>query len=238
MPSFLAKNRFVEFDYIDADGVITRRRANIGRCYRSSGDTTWLMECFCHLRRGTRHFRSDRVRNLLDGRAEWRLVPDVNVWLEDLWLESTKAAKLPTGLRIKTPPQVLDETTDMVEEAVAALLSEHFHALRALMYVAKADKFFRAPERRLFALFFSRVASLSTRLGGVQERCIKLALELDPPTAGQFHFSVRQVSGQARPYRMAVCATAKAMINTDKKVSAHEAEVFDYIIKKLRPLDE
>lgn len=37
---------------------------------------------------------------------------------------------------------------------------------------------------------------------------------------------------------MAVCASAKAMINTGRKVAEYEKEVIDYLVRKLKPLED
>lgn len=119
-----------------------------------------------------------------------------------------------------------------------SIIDEHFHALRALTYVAKADKAFRAAEKRIFTFFFKRVAGHRMDTPELEALCIKMAFRLDVPSTGQFHYSVRELVRGVRKYRMAVCATAKAMINTDRKVAEYEKEVIDYLVRKLKPLED
>lgn len=245
MPCFQVHNRCVEFEYIDAGGVLTHRKANINVCYRPEWVDFWYAEGFCHLRREKRTFRSDRMMRLWDGSTGWALIADPSAWIEALWLaapvwhvaqeyterSSLRAEEMDRYLAARAEHEALDKQS-------RDIVAQQFHGLRALIYVAKADKAFRAAEKRLFLMFFKRIAHYRMDAGPVEERALKFALEIDPPTTGQFHYSVRQVAQRGRRYRMAVCATAKAMINSDNKVSPYELEVLDYLVRKLKPLDD
>ena len=245
MPRFQVHNRCVEFEYLDADGVLTHRKANISACYRPESVEFWYAEGFCHLRREQRTFRSDRMMRLWDGSTGWALIADPSAWIDSLWLaaparhvaqertegSSLRAEEVDRYLAARAEHETLDEQA-------RDIVAQQFHGLRALIYVAKADKAFRAAEKRLFLMFFKRIAHYRMDAGPVEERALKFALEIDPPTTGQFHYSVRQVEQRGRRYRMAVCATAKAMINSDKKVAPYELEVLDYLVRKLKPLDD
>lgn len=61
--------------------------------------------------------------------------------------------------------------------------------------------------------------------------------KMPEPTSGQFRYYVRQLVDRLPDYRMAVCATARAMINTDKVPTDAEAEAFFHLIDKLQ-IDE
>lgn len=127
---------------------------------------------------------------------------------------------------------------DRFEEEVNSIINQHFHALRALIYVAKADKAYRAAEKRQFNLFFKRTAGHRMDTEALRARCMREAARIDPPSTGQFYYSVRQLIPRTKAYRMAICATAKAMINSDKTVASYEIKVFDYLVRKLKPLDD
>lgn len=239
------QNRCVEFEYFDADGVLTRRKVNASVCYKSAGAGFWYLEGFCHLRCEKRTFRTDRMTRLWDAQQGWAQVSDPSSWLDSLWKSLPAAqARAPAAARRADREEeyerYLEERSEreQVDEEARKIVAEQFHALRALTYVAKADKAFREAEKRLFVMFFKRIAHYRLDADAVEQRAVKFALELDPPTTGQFHYSVRQVAQRGRRYRMAVCATAKAMINTDKKVAPYELEVLDYLVRKLRPLDD
>lgn len=245
MPRFQMHNRCIEFDYFDADGVLTRRKANINACYRQGSVDFWYAEGFCHLRREQRTFRTDRMMRLWDGPSGWAVIANPSAWIESFWASAPegqaaqdraqRAARRQEDAAHTLAIQLQRETLD---EQARDIVAQQFHGLRALMYVAKADKAFRAAEKRLFLMFFKRIAHYRMDAGPLEERAAKFALEIDPPTTGQFHYSVRQVAQRGRRYRMAVCATARAMINTDKKVAPYELEVLDYLVRKLRPLDD
>jgi hypothetical protein len=127
----------------------------------------------------------------------------------------------------KNKQQMIDEEQ--------SIINQHFHALRALLYIAKADKTFREAERRLFTLFFKRVAGHRMDSPELEDACMRRAIRQLPPTFGEFQYSVRQVAERLPDYRRAVCAVAKAMINTDAKPTPVELEGFDYLVKKLLP---
>ncbi|MCK2095210.1 WYL domain-containing protein [Thauera aromatica] len=245
MPRLDLHNRCVELEYVDADGTVTRRKVNLNVGYRSVAAVFWYAEGFCHLRRERRTFRSDRMLRLFDGRGNWSLAADPSGWFESLWLSSPEGGyeRQRQDRRAEREAEAArylaeQQAREQMEEEARSIVGQHFHALRALLYVAKADKAFRSAEKRLFAFFFKRVAGHRMNTGELEARCIKMAMEIDLPTTGQFHYSARQLAPLLRTYRMAVCATAKAMINTDKKVAPYELEVLDYLVRKLRPLDD
>lgn len=255
MPRVDLYNRCVEFDYADADGVLTHRKANLNTGRRPATEAFWYVDGFCHLRRETRTFRSDRMMRLFDGRAGWSAVPNATNWLEGLWRQSAEGvvhqsqrtrsiekaqerALRQERIEIKRERKRAErEAREEFEEEARSIINQHFHALRVLLYVAKADKAFRAAERRLFAFFFTRVAGHRMDTEALRAKCMTLATQIDTPSTGQFHYSVRQLAPRLRTYRMAVCATARAMINSDRAVAPYELEVLDYLVRKLRPLD-
>lgn len=245
MPRFDGCNRCIEFDYVDADGVVTRRMVNVDTFYRPAHEPFWYVAGFCHLRRENRTFRSDRIHALYDKRAGLSKVWDPSAWVESLWLASSEGhheaeRRQRREEREQEAERYLAEQEERwkMDEEAQSIINQHFHALRALLYVAKADKAFRAMEKRLFLFFFKRVAGHRMDTYELEARCLKAAMSLDTPTTGQFHYSVRKLVSGVREYRMAVCATAKAMINSDKKVAAYELEVLGYLTRKLRPLED
>lgn len=234
MPRLSGMNRCIEIEYADADGTFTRRKVNVSSFYRQRHESTWYVEGFCHLRREKRTFRTDRISRLWDVRSGGALVGNATQWVESLWLAG------PEGRlhQERVDREEARAEREKVQEEARSVVESQFHGLRTLIYVAKADKFLRAAEKRLILFFFKRIAAYRMDDPEVEDAAIKLALKIDTPSTGQFYYSVRQVAQRGRRYRMAVCATAKAIINTDKKVSPYELEVLDYLVRKLKPLDD
>jgi WYL domain-containing protein len=249
MPRVDGMNRCVEIEYADIDGVVTRRKVNVEAFNRSPRDHVWYIQGFCHLRRASRTFRLDRTLRLWDGRSGWTLIGDPGSWIEGM-LQAEKGSK---QTRTRQARERIEGARDWQkdldalfaeQDAIAKLrqtatdiVEQHMHALRALLYVAKADKAFRAAERRLFLFFFKRVAGGQMETEELEAQCLKAVSRLDAPSTGQFQYSARQLASRDRAYRMAVCATAKAMINSDKTVAPYEVEVFDYLTRKLKPME-
>lgn len=235
-------NRCIEIEYADADGVLTRRKVNANSYYRPPKASFWYLDGFCHLRREQRTFRTDRITRIWDSRADWMSVGDPTKWIECMWENSIQrsgsGATRPWSDQREATYPADRAARARAEEEARSIVDQHFHALRALIYVAKADKAFRAAEKRLFLLFFKRVAGHRMDTELLQTLCIKAALQMDTPTTGQFHYSVRHLTSGVRRYRMAICATAKAMVNSDKRIAPYEVEVIEYLTRKLRPLHE
>lgn len=232
MPICRLDNRALSIEYVDDAGVITNRRVNAISLFRGEQHPFWYLEAFCFLRQDRRTFRTDRILSVADPRLGAAVFSTGAAWVESL---------LPTveSLRIDLS-DLLEEHDDEDKIAIEAdsILNQHFHALRALYYLAKADKAFRAAEKRLYRLFLARVAGHRMDTDELRERCMKLALGIDTPTTGQFHYSVRQLQDRTRSYRMAVCATAKAMLNSDKTVVSYEQKLFKHLVDRLKPLEE
>lgn len=328
MPRLPGKNRCIEIEYADADGVVSQRKVNVSLFYRPESAPMWYVEGFCGLRGDQRTFRTDRMLRLWDGRDGWSQVADPTAWVEALWSSQYQPQNEAPQLRREFPREPVEHgiskwgrhsilgntwgasqkesaessrsphqgdksillmmgeemlrndreiaaqeksaasiyhphqggksvllmmgeemlrqdraiaaqlNREKFEEEVHSIINQHFHALRALIYVAKADKAYRAAERRLFNLFFTRTAGHRMDTNALRERCMVEAARIDPPTTGQFYYSVRQLIPRTKKYRMAICATAKAMINSDKTVASYEIKVFDYLVRKLKPLDD
>lgn len=255
MRSFNGRNLCIEIEYEDSEGVVTQRRINLHKCYQYENCGPWYLEGFCHNRREDRTFRSDRIRKLWDGssypsalqtlncmRHPSSLVKDINNWAENLWLftpaeHPRRFNCLQKKIEYQKNLEAIRSQARLTAE-VESIVDQHFHALRALIYVAKADKAFRATERRIFTFFFKRVAGHRMDTPQLEELCIKRAFQIDTPSTGQFHYSIRHLIPRLRTYRMAVCASAQAMVNSDKKVHDYEKEVIAYMVKKLKPLED
>lgn len=124
------------------------------------------------------------------------------------------------------------------EKVADKIIEKHAMALMILIFVAKADKVFRNAEKRLYGLFLKRVLANESLPAEMEALCSKRASKLDVPSAGHFHYCLEKIGEyRDRPYRMAVCATAKAMLNTDKKVVPYEAELMEHLLRKLKPLE-
>lgn len=224
-------NRTVHIEYADSAGVITTRRINAVSFFSDLDESCWYVDAFCFMRNERRTFRVDRIIRITDARLSPFTFLDGDQWMR-LVLEKMPAADKNFDSR---PPEQDVETMLATGESIIA---QHFHAMRVLYYIAKADKAFRAAEKRLYTMFLHRVAGHRMDSDALREHCIKVAMAIDPPTTGQFNYSVRQIKGRTRKYRMAVCATAKAMLNSDKKTSSYEEKLFKYLISKLNPLEE
>src|SRR5574337_640081 len=250
MPRMSGMNRCIEIEYADVDGVITQRKVNVRSFFRSPSDHVWYIEGFCNLRQATRSFRLDRTLRLWDGRSGWAQVAEPAAWIEAMWQSRKGLAQ--AEVRKAREREVLERDWEKdldavfsqqyvrarLREVTATIVDHHTHALRVLLYVAKADKAFRAAERRHFMFFLKRVAGGQLeRIPELEELCVKAVKRLDTPSTGQFQYSARELAERERSYRMAVCATAKAMIDSDKTVVPYELEVFAYLTRKLRPLE-
>lgn len=249
MENLNLKNRCIEVEYCDVDGVLTDRKINLQRAVPAPSGDFWYLKGFCHLRRSRRSFRSDRIRRIRDGANGWQPVANPAAWLESLLDEAR--AEAGTQAETQTParpaprprpspaPAPASVAPNASAEALARqVVAEHFHGLRVLIYVAKADKRFRAAEKRLLLMFFKRIAHYRFVSAEMEALAETFALEIDPPRTGQFYHSVGKVAERGRRYRMAICATAKAMINSDNLVKEYELHVLDYLVRRLRPQED
>ncbi|MBL8518212.1 MAG: hypothetical protein JNM76_14720 [Betaproteobacteria bacterium] len=118
--SFFPIRIWLDLDYIDAQGTITRRRV---RTYDFSTDGPGMINAHCELRNGYRSFRMDRVR-------------------QAIVMESGETAKDVKAL-------LIDQYRNHPDRGFEAVLADHLPTVRALLYLGKADGQFSTKEREI-----------------------------------------------------------------------------------------
>lgn len=190
----------LEMLYTDSEGRTTKRVVEV-RLWESSRA---YLRGFCRKRRALRTFAVDRIQQCLDMETG-EIVHNVWDWLTDR--------------RQRSP-----------EGRARVLIDFHRDALSILLYIAKADRFFRKAEREIYAVFLQWAISQQNLDADTAAHFAMEVEALEAPDTQAFHAAVERVAELYPDYRKAVAITAKLMIETDKTIAESEREMFDYLI--------
>lgn len=189
--------------YRGADAEPTRRVITM---QEYSADPPGYLFAFCHLRNEVRTFRVDRI---------------------------AQATAIDTGEIIKDVPAYLMAAYERSPIAGwARLLSEHILALRALVYLAKADGTFSTKERDLLVEHCQQLLHRDDLTRPDMNKALR-ALPATTPVA--FRQVIGQLAHYPAEYRARVIATANAMVGTQRTIAPAEQEALDLLVSRLSP---
>lgn len=189
----------LQIEYLSGSGKATAREITVnGFRY---GDDGGVMSAYCHLRGGNRTFYFKRIVRATDP-ATGAQISELGKWLDAQFLATTPGK-------------------------AEALLDEHFDAVHSLLYVAKADRSYRAKEKEILAKCLAEVAG--EKPDEVIEMAVEATAQWSVPSAIAFGKALTNLSARPTAYRTAVLAAAKAMVDSDK--TAVHAE--DHAVKRM-----
>lgn len=158
----------------------------------------------CHLRNGTRTFRTDRIISCMDMETG-EFIQDVKTYLKRGYEKST-------------------------DYSLNQILESDYDVMRVLLYVGKADGSFRKAEKEIVAQVCCQLSNDSRitpeLVGEVMNRYV------DVPTLMAFKQAIGRISKLDRTYQELVLDATKRMIATQKTVHPTEQAAFDYMIER------
>ena len=206
MKTLYPVNVQLALQYKSASDEATRRVVSV---QEYSTDPPGYLFGFCHLREEIRTFRLDRIESAV-AVDSGEVIADLRAHLMSAYDRS------PIG-------------------AWAALLSEHILALRALVFIAKADGTFSTKERDALVAHCQHLLSREDLTRPDMNKALR-ALPTTTPIA------YRQVLGQLahypKEYRERVVQTARTMVATQRTVAPAEAEALALMEARLLPPPE
>jgi hypothetical protein len=187
--------------YTDGAGKRSERTVDVRQFGAIESGT--LVIGHCHMRNGTRTFRTDRIESCIDEETG-EVVSDVRGFLQRRYDESP------------------DRTKDM-------LLESEYDTLRVLLYVGKADGQLRAAEK---AVIRDTCIALSNDSRLTDRAIEELFMNMTVPTMQAFKLAVGRLSKRDSHSRTVVMTAAEQMVATQKAVHQAEQEALDYIRKR------
>jgi hypothetical protein len=192
----------LKFSYRDAAGSSTERLVDVKEC--DTINPAGYMIGFCRLRNAIRTFRMDRVNRAID-LDTGELIPSLTEFAAKKYNESPVAS-------------------------IDSLFNSSSDALRALLYIGKADGRFTQKEKLIF-LAYCKKASGDERIDmeQIEKACKYMAM----PTKQAFKLICGRLSKLDEANRMAVIQATEGMIATEKTISSEETEALEYMKKRL-----
>ena len=193
----------LSFDYQDANGKKTHRTVDV----RKFGYTDQILvfEGFCRLRKASRTFVGNRIKNCVDA-STGEILQDVKRYLIDIYENS-------------------------VEYSLDNLFERYFDALCVLLFIAKADEQFRKEERAIFTQFCIDAVNDNRITSSMLDSIIpRLSLGYN---MRRFKLRVNKLAGFDEGTRRKIVECACAMVATQSHVSPIEQESLDFLVKKL-----
>jgi hypothetical protein len=168
-------------------------------------DGSCYLRGYCELRDEYRTFRVDRIIECIDEETG-EVIKDVPSHLWERWTKSP-------------------------EHIVSTAFSKGNDILNILLYVGKADGQLRAAER---AIIHSTVKAIA-KDNKIPDDCINKHLNRIPvPSLHQFKLAIDRVCKSSPKNMMTTYKISKSIVDTQKKVHAHEAEILDYMLNKMQ----
>lgn len=191
----------LHFQYVDGRGLATARTVDVRECGPYFDDT--MFQGHCRLRDARRTFLVSRMKNCFD-EDTGEVISDVAKYLHDRYVQSP-------------------------EGAIDRWLEDEHDALRVLLYVAKADGYFRKPERAIIATYF-RESINDPRI--TDDMVANVLGRLEVPSIHVFRRLVGKLRDRLPEMRARIIATVEKIIGTDKVVHPAEQDALDYLRKK------
>jgi len=195
----------LQLDYIDGKGQRTNRTVDV-RQFGRYGNGCLLIGT-CELRKATRTFRTDRIKECVDTETG-ELIENVQKYLENKYNSSPEAK-------------------------MNNLLFDEFDTIRALYYIGKADG--RLTKREI-TIIANTCRDMSNESKITDEIVKKTITGLDIPSAQAFKMAITRISKDGMEKLERLHGAAKRIIETEKTIHSSEQEAIDYIEKRLSKL--
>lgn len=189
--------------YADGSGDVTDREVEVRECDTVSRDG--YLGGLCRLRGEPRTFRIDRIRSAIDMETG-EVVGDIPGWAAEKY-EGSPA------------------------QAMELLLQDSTDALRALIYVAKADGRYTKKEKQVF-LEFCRAQSGCESV--TQMDIDKACSFLSPPTLPAFKQICGRLAKRPNQVKVAVLQACGRLLDTEKTMSDAEEAAMRYMHKRFQ----
>lgn len=187
--------------YIDGYGKSTKRDITINSVEMYNGDGS--IGAYCHLRKGQRTFKMDRITECID--------LETGEFLDDIYKH----------LKAK-----YEESPD---KSLYDFSQNEQDILRVLEYIARADGQFRKEER---VLVYDAIRELAND-DRITDDMLKNALDnIDSMSTQAYKLAITRLSSKPDNIKAIINKTAKAIVATQKTVQPLEQEALDYISKK------
>lgn len=187
--------------YIDRNGGITQRDITVNGISMYDGDGS--IEAYCHLRKGQRTFKMERITECID--------LETGEFVDDAYrhLKSKYEA---------SPEKSLD-----------VFFKEEKDIMRVLEYIGRADGQLRREERLLIYDAFRKISHDDR----ITDEMFKNAMEYtDAMNAQAYKLAITRLSSKPDNIKAILSDTARAIVATQKTVLPAEQEALDYITKK------
>lgn len=188
--------------YRDGNGQGTERQVQVREC--DTLNPAGYLTGICQLRGAFRTFRIDRVERAVDMETG-EIIENIPAWAQTRYLESPAYA-------------------------IEQLLSTAADAMRALLYIGKADGRFTKKEKEIF-LTYCQAKSGATHItqADLDRACAALPL----PSMQSFKLICGRLAKLPQSERTAVLEACEQMVATEKKIAPEEAAALDYMRKRL-----
>lgn len=187
--------------YIDRNGGITQRDITVNGISMYDGDGS--IEAYCHLRKGQRTFKMERITECID--------LETGEFVDDAYrhLKSKYEA---------SPEKSLD-----------VFFKEEKDIMRVLEYIGRADGQLRREERLLIYDAFRKISHDDR----ITDEMFRNAMEYtDAMNAQAYKLAITRLSSKPDNIKAILSDTARAIVATQKTVLPAEQEALDYITKK------
>ncbi len=191
----------LEITYTDANLNTTRRKITTREFDHSLYGGVII--AWCHLRNAHRTFRFDRIKRAVDIETG-EIIKDIRTYMQH---------------RYDTSPEAkLDHVFDTSIQAV-----------RALLYIAKADGRFTQREKEIYLSFMQRnggteILDMETMIRGLSEITV--------PTMQGFKILCGKIASRGNEYKHDVIETARALVATEATISGAEEDALKYMEKR------
>jgi hypothetical protein len=168
-------------------------------------DGSCYLRGYCELRDEYRTFRVDRIIECID--------EETGEIIRDL------------------PGHLWTKWTNSPEHIVSNVFSKGIDILKILLYVGKADGQLRAAERDIICTTVKAMAKNNK----LPDDCINKHLNNIPiPSLHQFKLAIDRVCKSSHKNMLITYKISKSIVDTQKKIHAHEAEILDYMKDKMQ----